>query len=54
MPVEIRELHIKATIVDKHDGISPASNTDSERFRREIIKACVKEVLQILEDKRER
>lgn len=56
MPVEVRELLIKATIIQEiplngegqgnHDnGVSPAE---------EIIKVCVEKVLEILKDKNER
>jgi hypothetical protein len=57
MPIEIRELVIKATVT--HDegsgggtGSSDASgNTSSSE---ELIKTCVEKVLEILKDKNER
>jgi hypothetical protein len=57
MPIEIKELHIKASVVDKNaqaNGKSEMSRQDIERIKSEIIKACVSEVIQILEDKKER
>jgi hypothetical protein len=57
MPIEIKELHIKATIVDKKlgaDTINGFSSLEKERLKKEIIKTCIEEVLQILEDKKER
>jgi hypothetical protein len=58
MPIEVRELVIKATVVQ--DGTAPAAmgsgspadgNTSSTE---EIIKTCVDKVLEILKDKNER
>lgn len=57
MPIEIKELHIKASVVDrntKSNGNNEMSRQDIERMKNEIIKACVNEVIQILEDKKER
>ena len=57
MPIEIKELHIKATVVDKKSHqVIPADDLkrEQEKLKKEIIKECVQEVLQILEDKRER
>ncbi|HEX5171688.1 MAG TPA: DUF5908 family protein, partial [Cyclobacteriaceae bacterium] len=54
MPIEIKELHIKATVVDKKANGTPTkemSAADQERMKKEILKACVAEVMQILEDK---
>jgi hypothetical protein len=57
MPIEIKELHIKASVVDRppyNSNTSEISRQEQERMKKEIIKACVQEVIQILEDKRER
>lgn len=57
MPVEIKELHIKATVVErKSNGTASKeiSGWDHEKVKKEIIKACVQEVLQILDDKKQR
>jgi len=57
MPIEIKELHIKATVVDKknnqlidHRDI----RKDQEKMKSELLKECVREVLQVLADKKER
>lgn len=57
MPIEIKELHIKATVVDKKTGHAFQSQDltrDYEKMKRDLLKECVQEVLQILEDKKER
>ncbi len=57
MPIEIKELHIKATVVDKKSSDEiPVRDLkrEQEKMKKEIMKECVREVLQILEDKRER
>jgi hypothetical protein len=57
MPIEIKELHIKATVVDRKSYDSSGrtlSSQEQERMKKEIVKSCVQEVLQILEDKKER
>jgi len=57
MPIEIKELNIKAYIDDSsmpanRPGI-PATN-DNTSDTESIISACVEQVLQILKDKEER
>ncbi len=57
MPIEIKELHIKATVVDKkinNSSTKELSSQDFEKLKKEIIKTCTQEILQILEDKKER
>lgn len=57
MPVEIKELYIKASVVDtKHVANSSASlsQADLEKMKKEVIKTCVQEVIQLLDDKKER
>jgi hypothetical protein len=57
MPIEIKELHIRATVIEKkHAHAAPAalSGIEKEKLKKELIKSCVHEVLQILEDKKER
>ena len=56
MPIEIKELHIKATVVDKKLNSVPAQMQahEKEMLKKEIIRSCVQEVLQVLEDKTER
>jgi len=60
MPIEIRELVIKATVLPK--GNSPSEGGPSENNKtnntvpsqEEIIKTCLERVLEILKDKYER
>lgn len=62
MPIEIRELVIRATVGGSGDaGSSLSSAGDSQSPSRtqtqsgdEVVQTCVREVLRILEDKRER
>lgn len=56
MPLEIRELVIKATIDnDKGSGASGGNNADtSGEAKRQIINQCVEKVLEILKEKKER
>jgi hypothetical protein len=57
MPIEIKELHIKAIVVDtkgKPGAGNDLSKHDQEKLKREIIKECVQEIVQILENKMER
>lgn len=58
MPIEVRELVIKATVVQegaaaaaRGGGSTADGNTSSTE---EIIKTCVEKVLEILKDKNER
>lgn len=54
MPIEIRELVIKATIADKNDR--PPATTDKIQVADEqkIIQACVEQVLEILNRQKQR
>lgn len=61
MPIEIRELVIKATILPKgnspSEGGSHAENKKTSNTvpsQEEIVKACLERVLEILKDKYER
>lgn len=53
MPVEIRELIIRAKVVGDRNDRQTAS-TEIDRERSELIAACVEQVLKILERRRER
>ncbi|MCB0725940.1 MAG: DUF5908 family protein [Ignavibacteria bacterium] len=57
MPIEIKELHIKAT-VESGSGRSESRNSgrdrDLKKMKAEIIKECVEEVFTILKEKEER
>jgi hypothetical protein len=57
MPIEIRELVIRARVDPDDDWPVTSDSAPAARdFDRqeELVQACVKEVLRILEDKRER
>ncbi len=55
MPIEIRELIIKATVVQEGAGgaiSTPSSNTNNNvSANEEIIAACVEKIMEILKEK---
>ena len=53
MPIEIRELIIKATINDSSDG-GTTTQSRGNKEKESIVKECVEQVLQILKDKEEK
>ena len=53
MPVEIRELIIRTTVVNGSHS-SDRSASETVQSQAEIIAACVEQVLKILERRRER
>lgn len=55
MPVEIRELVIKAVIVDDHSRVGQGSSaSDSAKDKEQIIQECVNQVLKILKKSKNR
>ncbi len=56
MPIEIKELNIKAYIDESSSTASPKMNPviNNSTHIETIITACVEQVLQILKDKKER
>ena len=55
MPIEIRELVIKATITaDAQNSSSQSSNAGAANGSAETVQLCVEKVLQILKEKNER
>jgi hypothetical protein len=56
MPIEIKELHIKAVVSDRKSAATSPWFTahEKEKMKKEMVKACVHEVLQVLNDKKER
>jgi hypothetical protein len=57
MALEVRELVIKATIVQEGGGGSPSSSGDSSNSGTgtdQIVNACVEKILEILKDNHER
>ena len=55
MPVEIKELHIKAVVSKAVKEEAPRlKQADIAGLKKEIIKECVREVMQQLKEKTER
>lgn len=57
MALEVRELVIKATIVQEGGGGSPSSSGDSSNSgsgTEQIVNVCVEKILEILRDNHER
>jgi hypothetical protein len=55
MPVEIRELHIKAVVTDtSRQKSSQPVEIDFTKIKKDLLKECVQEVLQKLKEKTER
>ncbi len=55
MPLEVRELVIKAQVGNELNNEGPVENTDNSHIgQEEMIKLCVEKVLEILKDKEER
>lgn len=56
MPIEIKELNIKAYIDDSSASCNPPINpvNNNADYIDTVITACVEQVLQILKDKEER
>ena len=52
MPIEIRELHIKAEV--KTSNERPAAPGNLPAMKEKIIAECVERVMQILQEKKER
>jgi hypothetical protein len=55
MPIEIKELHIKAVVSDtsKQNKSKPVE-IDISKIKKELVRQCVEEVLQKLKEKNER
>jgi Family of unknown function (DUF5908) len=55
MPIEIRELIIKATVTaDAESSSAQAGSTGAAAGSAEMVQLCVEKVLQILKEKNER
>ena len=59
MPLEIKELHIKVTVNQPSQGQQPAagagaSGANADDDKEAIITQCVDEILQIIDNKKER
>jgi hypothetical protein len=55
MPIEIKELYIKAVVSDssKQNGSQPVV-MDLSNIKKELLKECVQQVLEKLKEKNER
>jgi hypothetical protein len=54
MPVEIRELQIKAVVEDRPANSSSASSPTTATNTEAIIAACIEQIMEILKQKNER
>lgn len=56
MPVEIRELVIRATVGNPNQGGSNNATSGEQEAvpKEEIVKECISQVMQIINDKKER
>ncbi len=64
MPIEIRQLVIRATVIDEEgephgaertpSGGLPAARRDPKKERERLVAECVEQVLEILREGRER
>ena len=54
MPIEIRELVIKATVSQESSSRENNSAGGKNTKKEELVKACVEEVLEILKNQKER
>ncbi|TCS86243.1 hypothetical protein EDD80_10834 [Anseongella ginsenosidimutans] len=57
MPIEIKELHIKAVVAPRQiapSGWSQYTRSEYEKMRKELVKDCIEKILQLLDDKKER
>lgn len=54
MPLEIRELIIKAVVSDPSEEQNSGGGSDSAIAQEDIIRQCVEQVMAILKEKQER
>ena len=60
MPLEIRELHIKVEVNDptvksnRSDGEKPATPMQESQQKTDLIRQCVDEIIEIMNNKKER
>ena len=55
MPLEIRELHIKAVIESPNEEVNSGSaGSTSESNHDQLIKACVEKVMELIKEAKER
>jgi len=51
MPVEVRELIIKATVSQDGDASTSKPSATNTNNMQDIVKACVEKILEIIRDK---
>jgi hypothetical protein len=51
MPVEVRELVIKATVTDDEKGSSTPASDNQTSMSEELIKLCVDKIIEILKER---
>ena len=51
MPVEVRELVIKATVASEGGNASSSPSNSNSNANEELIKTCVEKVLEIIKEK---
>ena len=55
MPIEIKELYIKAVVSNTPKTVSGVINpSDISKMKKEVVKECVQEVLKKIKEKNER
>ena len=55
MPIEIKELHIKAIVADKmQESKVNCVDIDLLKMKKELVKECVQEIMEKLKEKNER
>ena len=54
MPVEIKELIIRATVLQETEDAGSAEDETADNDNQAIIQACVRQVLRILKRSKER
>ncbi len=55
MPIEIKELHIKAVVADtSREKKTKGADIDLVKLKKDLVKQCVQEVMEKLKDKIER
>lgn len=55
MPIEIRELHIKAMVENASEGVvAQNGGANNENNEERIIKACIERVMELIKEAKER
>lgn len=54
MPIEIKELHIKAIVADTSKEKTKPVEIDLTKLKKDVVKQCVQEVMDRLKEKNER